>query len=33
VHPAHRRPRAAAAAFIEWLREQARDTTPAPETA
>src|SRR3546814_16511989 len=33
VHPAHRRPRAPAAAFIEWLREAAQDTTPAPEQA
>jgi DNA-binding transcriptional LysR family regulator len=33
VHPAHRRPRAPAAAFIEWLREEARNTMPAPETA
>src|SRR3546814_18916358 len=33
VHPAHRRPRAPAAAFIEWLREEARDTAPASETA
>lgn len=31
VHPAHRRPRAPAAAFIEWLRGEARDV--APETA
>ncbi len=27
VHPAHRRPRAPAAAFIEWLREEARGMT------
>src|SRR3546814_8889303 len=33
VHPAHRRPRTPAAAFIEWLREEARDTAPASETA
>ncbi|MGN7724584.1 LysR substrate-binding domain-containing protein [Luteimonas sp. 22616] len=33
VHPAHRRPRAPAAAFIEWLRGEARDVAPAPETA
>jgi len=29
VHPAHRRPRAPAAAFIEWLREEARGMTVA----
>jgi DNA-binding transcriptional LysR family regulator len=33
AHPAHRRPRAPAAAFIEWLRGEARDVAPAPETA
>jgi DNA-binding transcriptional LysR family regulator len=33
AYPAHRRPRAPAAAFIEWLRGEARDVAPAPETA
>jgi DNA-binding transcriptional LysR family regulator len=30
VHPAHRRPRAPAAAFLQWLQEEARATTAEP---
>ena len=32
VHPAHRRPTPAAAAFIEWLRREAAKEEPAPSS-